>query len=93
MPEYRKAYDITRMDWPPSSPDLNPIENVWALLKACLWRLQQDPPKSFNTEEKCIQVAQEEWEKLDWDVVNSSIDSINKRVKQVIKMHGGHTKF
>jgi hypothetical protein len=91
--EYRKEYGITRMDWPPSSPDLNPIENAWALLKVRLRKRQQDPSKRFNTEEEFIQAAQEEWEKLDWAAVDKSIDSMNKRVQQVLKKHGGHTKF
>ncbi len=26
------------MDWPPYNPDLNPIENLWALLKADIYR-------------------------------------------------------
>ncbi len=26
------------MDWPPYNPDLNPIENLWALLKAEMYK-------------------------------------------------------
>jgi transposase len=53
------------MDWLPSSSDLNPIENVWALLKSRLRKRQQNPSKRFKIEEIFIQAAQENWEKLD----------------------------
>ncbi len=30
------------MEWPPQSPDLNPIENLGALLKAEIYKLRPD---------------------------------------------------
>ena len=33
---------IEVMIWPPHSPDLNPIENLWALLKAEIYKLRLD---------------------------------------------------
>ncbi|GFX03166.1 DDE_3 domain-containing protein [Trichonephila clavipes] len=40
--EYLQSEDITRMDWPPYSPSLNPIEHVWDLL--CRRIAARQPP-------------------------------------------------
>ena len=34
--QFYKDNEITFIDWPPYSPDLNPIENVWAFIKGKL---------------------------------------------------------
>jgi hypothetical protein len=34
--------EIEIMEWPPHSPDLNPIENLWALLKAEIYKIRPD---------------------------------------------------
>ena len=55
---FLKAEYFTVMDWPPQSPDLNPIENVWKTLGA---RSKARNPK---TTEQLLDALQEEWNKI-----------------------------
>jgi len=34
----REALGMTVLDWPPNSPDLNPIENIWSYMKDIIAR-------------------------------------------------------
>ena len=43
--------EIEVMIWPPHSPDLNPIENLWALLKAEIYKIRPDLLHIKNNDE------------------------------------------
>ncbi|KAG1138813.1 hypothetical protein G6F38_010280 [Rhizopus arrhizus] len=67
-------------DWPPNSPDLNPIEHVWHLLKL---RLSLYERKARNIDELWERVDFE-WNKLDKDVCRSYIDSMSDRIAALL---------
>lgn len=78
---------IKRMKWPAQSPDLNPIENVWRLLK---YRVGRRFPK---TKDEMKQVVLEEWDRLTPSDFAHYVNNMEERVLAVIEAKGGHTKW
>jgi transposase len=80
---------ITKIEWPAFSLDLNPIENVWRLLKARLCKRRDRP----DTVEAMAVAVQEEWEALLVEDYLHYIRSMPTRIQAVIAAQGGHAKL
>lgn len=60
------------MNWPPYPPDLNPIENLWTLLKQKIYQSRPDlllMPNNDATLAIMTATAQTAWEQLDLNVM------------------------
>ena len=87
--EFLDDYDIEFVDWPPYSPDLNPIENLWALVK---FRLYRDYPPAKDRE-TLIAYVFDIWDNIDGDLCKKYCDNYHKRLLEVIKKNGLQTKY
>ena len=79
--------DVTVMEWPAQSPDVNPIENVTKILNE---RAKEKNPR--NVEELWINFKGE-WEKISVDDCKTLIYLCSKRCQAVIESKGLHIKY
>ncbi|GFX12527.1 uncharacterized protein TNCV_3156481 [Trichonephila clavipes] len=80
---------IQRLVWPVSSPDRNPIENVWdALGRQVAGR--NYPPTNKNT---LIRALTEEWDKLPQQLLDNVVQSMVRRVEFCITLLSGHIPY
>ena len=73
--------------WPANSPDLNPIENLWAILQNHLDLL--DPP---TNEESLKNNLKRAWSEINEDILDNLISSMPNRVRLCIANGGGYIK-
>lgn len=78
---------VDKMYWPANSPDLNPIENVWRLLKQ---RVARKHPHTLAELRQCVET---EWAALEVSDFARYVSSMNERCQAVISVGGGHTKW
>lgn len=80
---------IPTLEWPAQSPDLNPIENVWSFIKR---RRQKRFGMPTNRQDLIDQVFQI-WDELTVADVENTIDSMENRLNEVVKMGGRSTRY
>ncbi|GBM75361.1 Transposable element Tcb1 transposase [Araneus ventricosus] len=79
--------DITRMDWPAYSPDLNPIGHVWDMLGRRI-AARQPPPTCLPELRRALL---DEWCNIPQDQIDNLILSMPRRCKACIASSGKHT--
>lgn len=80
---------IQRLNWPACSPDLNPIEHLWDQLQRGIRRRPALP----ETLQDLRAVLYEEFEAIPQNSLTHLIDSLPRRLNDVIRARGGHTRY
>lgn len=85
----RDKLRIDRLTHLPSSPDLNPIKNLWAIVRNSVARRF---PQATNTEQ-LFEHVQQAWEEIPMETVNRVIDTMETRRQAVIASRRLQTRY
>lgn len=83
----RAWFDENRVDvmpWPAISPDLNPIENLWAYMQHKVY----EGGVSFDNEQELMNKIKDVWDEIPQSIIDNLIGSMNKRMEMVLKGKG-----
>ncbi len=80
-------HGVTVLDWPANSPDLNPIENLWGIVKR---KMRDTRP---NNVDELKATVKETWASIPPQQCHKLITSMPRRIEAVIKAKGAPTKY
>ena len=86
---WREEHDLQKMVWPAQSPDLNPIENLWSIMKKAVDKLH----KQSDTTELLIKNIEEAWDNIPMETINHLVESMPERVGALKKNKGKSTQY
>jgi hypothetical protein len=86
--QWREAHGMKKLAWPANSPDLNPIENLWKILKDHIQN--KSIPKN---KEGLVESLQRAWKWVSIDMLDVLISTMPHRMNAVISAKGGSTRW
>lgn len=87
--QWLRERKIPVMSWPPYSPDLNPIENIWGILARRVYA----GGKQFNTIAELQAAVIHCWEGIEENLLQNLVNSMPDRIYQTIYSHGSSIKY
>jgi len=82
-----KEKKLSVLTWPPNSPDLNPIENMWAWLDIQIGKAEISSLNDLHL------VINETLRKIPIEIINNLFSSMPNRINECLKARGGFTRY
>uniref|UniRef100_A0A3B3QF02 Transposase Tc1-like domain-containing protein n=1 Tax=Paramormyrops kingsleyae TaxID=1676925 RepID=A0A3B3QF02_9TELE len=81
--------EFTVLQWPPQSPDLNPIEHLWDVVERELRALDVHPTNLHQLQDAILSI----WANISKECFQHLVESMPRRIKAVLKAKGGQTPY
>ena len=81
--------EFTLLKWPPQSPDLNPIEQLWDVVE---WEIRIMDVQPTNLQQ-LLDAIMSIWTKISEECFQHLVESMPRRIKAVLKAKGGPTRY
>ena len=78
--------DAKLMVGPPASPDLNPIENLWSVVKRKLY----EAGKQYNSRNDPKEAIKECCRTISPETIKNLTISMDERLEKILEGHGGY---
>ena len=95
--QYLEEMDMTVMEWPPYSPDMNPQEHNWWPLKENVHNVRpeiiQTPGGAEAVRSALKEVLPIAWNAIPRERMRKLINSMPRRVQALVDAEGWHTKY
>ena len=85
--QYLSNKQINVLNWPPQSPDLNPIENLWSILD------REAKDRNVSNENDLFLCLKKAWENISSKTIQNLISSMPRRCQACIDNNGLPTKY
>ena len=94
--DWLEQHGIHVLEWPPYSPDLNPIEHIWWALKKKVLELHPElehQGKGAQALSNLIDACKEAWQLIGDELLETLVQSMYHRMEAVIHAEGWQTKY
>jgi transposase len=94
--EFIRRHRIRVINWPPYSPDLNPVEHMWWVLKKMMYKHYPQYNNLNQAEEewdRFCEALQECWRRIPGALIKRLITSMSARIRACKKAKGYQTKY